>query len=340
MTDRITVLGAGAWGTTIARMLAGGGHPVTLWAHRSAAAAEMARDGQNRRYLPDHPFPDGLTVTGEAKDLGGAHELYVLAVPSAHVRTTLQRIGDSLAPGVPFLSVVKGIEAGTHARMSEVILAEAPGRQVAVLSGPNLAAEVAAGRPAGSVVAGTEIGLAEEVADLLGSDRFRVYTNPDLVGVELAGALKNVIALAAGMVDGLALGDSGKAAIITRGLAEMTRLGVAAGADARTFAGLAGVGDLIATCMSPLSRNRRAGELLAANMAWTDVAARLGGVAEGETTVTGALALAGRHGVEMPIAEQVDAVIHHGRAPLEALATLMARAQRDELTGAATNESA
>jgi len=187
VTDRIAVIGAGAWGTTIARMLAGRGRPVTLWAHRPEAAAEMARDGQNRRYLPDHPFPDGLAVTGEAGDLGGTHELYVLAVPSAHVRTTLQRIGESLAPGVPFLSVVKGIEAGTHARMSEVLRAEAPGRQVAVLSGPNLAAEVAAGRPAGSVVAAPEIGLAEEMADLLGSDQFRVYTNPDLVGVELAG---------------------------------------------------------------------------------------------------------------------------------------------------------
>lgn len=340
MTERIAVIGAGAWGTTIARMLAGGGHPVTLWAHRPEAAAEMARDGQNRRYLPDHPFPDGLTVSGEAADLDGAYGLYVLAVPSAHVRTTLQRIGDSLTRGVPFLSVVKGIEAGTQARMSEVIGAEAPGRQVAVLSGPNLAAEVAAGRPAGTVVAASEIGLAEEVADLLGSDRFRVYTNPDLVGVELAGALKNVIALAAGMVDGLALGDSGKAAIITRGLAEMTRLGVAAGADARTFAGLAGVGDLIATCMSQLSRNRRAGELLAANLAWDDVAARLGGVAEGETTVTGALALAQRHGVEMPIAEQVDEVIHRGRAPLEALASLMARAQKDELNGRGAGSSA
>jgi len=314
-------------------MLAAGGHPVTLWAHRPEAAAEMARDGENRRYLPDQPFPDGLNVTGEAADLGGAHELYVLAVPSAHVRTTLQRIGDSLAPDVPFLSVVKGIEAGTQARMSEVIDTEAPGRAVAVLSGPNLAAEVAAGRPAGTVVAASEIGLAEEVAGLLGSDRFRVYTNPDLVGVELAGALKNVIALAAGMVDGLALGDSGKAAIITRGLAEMTRLGVGAGADARTFAGLAGVGDLIATCMSQLSRNRRAGELLAADLGWDAVASRLGGVAEGESTVIGALALAERHGVEMPIAEQVDAVIHHGRPPLEALAALMSRAQKDELSG-------
>jgi glycerol-3-phosphate dehydrogenase (NAD(P)+) len=154
-----------------------------------------------------------------------------------------------------------------------------------------------------------------------------------VIGVELAGALKNVIALAAGLADGLRMGDSGKAAIVTRGLAEITRLGVAAGADARTFAGLAGVGDLIATCMSQLSRNHRAGELLATNMSWADVATQLGGVAEGESTVTAALMLAQRHGVEMPIAEQVDAVIHRGRAPLEALATLMARVQKDELSG-------
>jgi glycerol-3-phosphate dehydrogenase (NAD(P)+) len=234
---------------------------------------------------------------------------------------------------VPVLSVVKGIEGGSQARVSEIVAAEAPGRAVAALSGPNLAAEIAAGRPAGTVVASPDAALAADIADLLGSDRFRVYTNPDLIGVELAGALKNVVALAAGMVDGLGLGDSGKAAIITRGLAEITRLGVAAGADARTFAGLAGVGDLIATCMSQLSRNRRAGELLAANRSWDEVAAQLGGVAEGEATVTGALDLASRHGVEMPIAEQVDAVIHGGRPPLEALATLMARSQKDELTG-------
>jgi len=208
-----------------------------------------------------------------------------------------------------------------------------PGDHVAVLSGPNLAGEIASGLPAGTVVASTDPALAAEVAAMLGSDQFRVYTNPDVVGVELGGALKNVIALAAGMADGLRLGDSGKAAIITRGLAEITRLGVAAGADPRTFAGLAGVGDLMATCMSKLSRNRRAGELLASNMAWADVADQLGGVAEGETTVTGALALAAQHGVEMPIAEQVDAVIHHGRSPLEAVAALMSRAQKDELTG-------
>lgn len=333
MTKRIAVIGAGAWGTTLARMLAAGGVPVTLWAHRPEAADEMARDGENRRYLPGHSFPSGLRVTGDAAELGGPHGLYVLAVPSAHARDTLRGVAGQLAPRTPFLSVVKGIEAGTQARMSEVIGEEAPDRPVAVLSGPNLAPEIASGLPVGTVVASADAELANEVASTFGSDRFRVYTNPDVVGVELGGALKNVIALAAGMADGLRMGDSGKAAIITRGLAEMTRLGVAAGADPRTFAGLAGVGDLIATCMSELSRNRRAGELLATNKTWTDVAAELGGVAEGETTVTGALALAGRHGIEMPIAEQVDAVIHRGRAPMEAVAALMARSQKDELTG-------
>jgi len=332
MTERIAVIGAGAWGTTLARMLAAAGHPVALWAYRPEAAEVMAREGENRRYLPGRPFPPGLLVTGDAAELAGAR-LYVLAVPSAHVRETLRRVAGELAPGTPFLSVVKGIEAETQARMSEVLGEEAPGRAVAVLSGPNLAGEIASGLPAGTVVASSDPALAAEVAATFGSDQFRVYTNPDIVGVELGGALKNVIALAAGMADGLRMGDSGKAAIVTRGLAEITRLGVAAGADARTFAGLAGAGDLIATCMSQLSRNRRAGELLAANLAWADVAGELGGVAEGETTVTGALALAARYGVEMPIAEQVDAVIHGGRAPLEALAGLMARAQKDELTG-------
>jgi glycerol-3-phosphate dehydrogenase (NAD(P)+) len=314
-------------------MLASAGHPVTLWAHRPEAATEMAAAGENRRYLPGQPFPPALDVTGEDAALSDAGRLVVLAVPSAHARASLRRVASSLAPGVPVLSVVKGIEAESRARVSEIVAAEAPNRRVAALSGPNLAAEVAAGRPAGAVVASADAALAGDVAALLGTDRFRVYTNPDLVGVELAGALKNVIALAAGMVDGLGLGDNGKAAIITRGLAEMTRLGVAAGADARTFAGLAGVGGLIATCMSGLSRNRRAGELLASSRSWNEVAAQLGGVAEGESTVTGALALAAAHRVELPIAEQVDAVIHGGRPPLEALASLMARSQKDELSG-------
>ena len=198
---------------------------------------------------------------------------------------------------MPVLSVVKGIEEHTHARMSEVIANELPGRPVAVLSGPNLAREIAAGRPAGTVIASDDAALAAELASVLGNERFRVYTNPDVIGVELAGALKNVVALAAGMVDGLGFGDSAKAGIITRGLAEITRLGVAAGAHPGTFAGLAGVGDLIATCMSPLSRNRRAGELIASGVPWPEAQARLTGVAEGAFTVAGALELGAQHAV-------------------------------------------
>ena len=334
MTERITVIGAGAWGTTLARMLASAGHAVTLWAHRPEAAAEMLRDGENRRYLPGQPFPRELAVTADPTALAVPHRLYVLAVPSAHARLTFRGVAAHLAPETPVLSVVKGIESGSEARMTQVLAEEAPGRGVAALSGPNLSREIAAGLPAGTVVASTDPALSAEVAALFGSDRFRVYTNPDVVGVELGGALKNIVALAAGMADGLRMGDSGKAALITRGLAEMTRLGVAAGADPRTFAGLAGVGDLIATCMSPLSRNRRAGELLASNRSWAEVAGELGGVAEGEASVAGALAMAARLGVELPIAEQVDAVIHRGQPPLEALAVLMARSQKDELSGA------
>ncbi len=183
------------------------------------------------------------------------------------------------------------------------------------------------------MVASEHADLARDMAGLLASDHFRVYTNPDVVGVELCGALKNVVALAAGMVDGLGFGDSAKAGIITRGLAEMTRLGVAAGAHPLTFAGLAGVGDLIATCMSPLSRNRRAGELMGSGLAWTDASAQINGVAEGVSTVRGALDLAAQHGVELPIAEQVAAVVHDARPPMEAVAALMARERKDELAG-------
>jgi glycerol-3-phosphate dehydrogenase (NAD(P)+) len=333
MTDQIGVIGAGAWGTTLAVKLAAAERPVTLWARSSAASEELATVRENRRYLPGIVFPPNLRVATDDAYLAEPHRLYVLAVPSAHLRATLQRLCRHLYPGADLLSVVKGIEEGTHLRMSEVIEAELPGHRVAALSGPNMAREIAAGLPAGTVIASEDAELAADLASVLGSDRFRVYTNPDLLGVELAGALKNVIALAAGFVDGLALGDSGKAAIITRGLAEITRLGVAAGAQPMTFAGLAGVGDLIATCMSPLSRNRRAGELMASGLTWAAAADRLNGVAEGVFTVRGALDLAERHGTELPIAEQVDAVVHGGRPPMQAVAELMSRVPKDELAG-------
>ena len=333
MTDQIGIIGAGAWGTTLAVKLAAAERPVALWAHTAEANEELATVRENRRYLPGIVFPPNIRIVSDDAYLAEPHRFFVLAVPSAHLRSTLQRLGAKLYPDAALLSVVKGIEEGTHLRMTQVIAEELPGRRVAVLSGPNLAGEIAAGKPAGSVVASEDPELAAELASVLASDRFRVYTNPDVVGVELCGALKNVVALAAGFVDGLGFGDSAKAGIITRGLAEMTRLGVAAGAHPVTFAGLAGVGDVIATCMSPLSRNRRAGELMASGMSWTDAAAQLNGVAEGVFTVSGALALAAEHGVELPIAEQVAAVIHDGRPPMAAVAELMSREPKDELAG-------
>ena len=333
MTDQVGVVGAGAWGTTLAIKLAAAERPVTLWAHTAEAGEELATLRENRRYLPGVVFPPNLRVATDVAYLAEPHRAFVLAVPSAHLRETLQRLRAALYPEAALLSVVKGIEQGTHLRMSEVIDQELPGRRVAALSGPNLAREIAAGLPAVSVVASDDAELAAEFGALLGSDRFRIYTNPDLIGVELCGALKNVVALASGFVDGLAFGDSAKAGIITRGLAEMTRLGVAAGAQPATFAGLAGVGDLIATCMSPLSRNRRAGELMASGISWAEAATQLNGVAEGVDTVRGALQLAAERDVEMPIAEQVDAVVHGGRPPMQAVAELMSRVPKDELTG-------
>ncbi len=333
MSDQIGVIGAGAWGTTLALQLADAQRPVTLWTHTTEAAEQLAHRRENARYLPGRTFPPNLRVATDDAHLAEPYRVYLAAVPSAHLRATLRHLAPALHPGVPILSVVKGIEAGTHRRMSEVIAEELPGRSIAVLSGPNLAREIAAGKPGGTVIASDDAALAAELAAVLGRDRFRVYTNPDVIGVELGGALKNVVALAAGMVDGLGFGDSAKAGIITRGLAEMTRLGVAAGAEPATFAGLAGVGDLIATCMSPLSRNRRAGELIASGLELDAVRSHLSGVAEGVPTAAAALELAAQHGVELPIAEQVEAVLHSGRAPLEAVAALMSREQKDELSG-------
>jgi glycerol-3-phosphate dehydrogenase (NAD(P)+) len=331
MTDQVGVIGAGAWGTTLAILLADAERPVSLWAHSAESAARLAQARRNERYLPDTPFPPNVRVVTDDAYLAEPHRFYVLAVPSSHVRAALRAVGPHLHPDAPILSVVKGIEEGTHFRMSEVVAEELPGRPVAALSGPNLAREVAAGKPAASVVASADADLAAELASVLSSERFRVYTNPDVIGVELSGALKNVVALAAGMVDGLGFGDSAKAGIITRGLAEMTRLGVAAGAHPLTFAGLAGVGDLVATCMSPLSRNRRAGELIASGVPWPEAGERLAGVAEGVATVNGALELAAVHGVELPIAEQIHAVVFEQRAPLDGVAALMARSPKDEL---------
>jgi glycerol-3-phosphate dehydrogenase (NAD(P)+) len=260
-------------------------------------------------------------------------DLVVYAVPSAHLRSTVARTAPSIAPAADILSVVKGLESGSLLRMSEVIVdaARSSRRRVAALSGPNLAAEIARGLPASAVVAAEDPMLADRIAERIGRREFRLYVNQDLLGVELCGALKNVVAIAAGAADGLGFGDNGKAGLITRGLAEMTRLGMAAGANPLTFAGLAGIGDVIATCGSTLSRNHRLGVELAKGRKWADLERELPGTAEGAYTVDAALGLARRHDVELPIAQEVHNALFEGKSVQRCLIDLLARESKDEL---------
>jgi len=261
----------------------------------------------------------------------------IFAVPSAHLRESVTQLAGRLPETAAVLSVVKGLEERTLFRMTEVIAdasaAAAPidAGRIAALSGPNLALEIAKGLPASAVIASRDAELGDRVVARLSRREFRLYTNPDVLGVELCGALKNIVAIAAGAADGLGFGDNGKAGLMTRGLAEMTRLGIAAGANPLTFAGLAGIGDVVATCGSKLSRNHRLGEELARGRAWREIEAALPGVAEGAYTVDAALALAARHGVEMPIAQEVHNALFEGKSVQRCLIDLLARESKDEL---------
>ena len=328
------VVGTGAWGTTLAVVLARSG-PVTLVARSVPAAAAIASARENAAHLPGVRLPDEVLVTADDGRLAAARELVLIAVPAAHMRETAARISSMVRPDTIVVSVAKGIERGSLARMSQVLCEELPIEPVRVcaLSGPNLASEIAAGLPASAVVGAVDGAVGARVVDLLGGWSFRLYRNRDLIGVELAGALKNIVAIAAGAVDALQLGDNAKAAIVTRGLAEITRLGVAAGANPLTFAGLAGIGDILATCASPLSRNHRLGMELAGGHPWSEIEASLPGVAEGAYTVEAALALAERLGVELPIAREVHAVLYEDKPVQESLRDLLARDQKDELAG-------
>ncbi len=329
---RVAVVGAGAWGTTLARVVART-EPVTLLCHSPGTAARIAATGRNETRLPGVDLPATVIPTADPGSLLDALDLVIFAVPSAHLRSVVEDVSSSLAPGADLLSVVKGLEQGTLLRMS-VVIAETAGvaaGRIAALSGPNLAAEVARNLPASAVVAAADLDLAERVVARLARRRFRLYVNEDILGVELCGATKNVVAIAAGAADGLGFGDNGKAGLLTRGLAEMTRLGIAAGANPLTFAGLAGMGDLIATCGSQLSRNHRLGEELAKGRTWAEIESTLPGVAEGAYTVRAALALADRHGVEMPIAREVERALFEGKSVQRCLVDLLARESKDEL---------
>lgn len=329
---RIAVVGAGAWGTTLAALIAGS-EPVSLVCHTPELAREISSSHSNERRLPGVALPERIDASVDPAVLAEAVDLVILAVPSRHLRATVARIAPHLAPGVDLLSVVKGLEPDSLLRMSEVIAdaASLPAERIAALSGPNLALEIARGLPASAVVAAEDPALADRVVSRLSRRQFRLYVNRDLLGVELCGALKNIVAIAAGAADALGFGDNGKAGLLTRGLAEMTRLGMAAGANPLTFAGLAGVGDLIATCGSGLSRNHRLGEELARGRRWPEIEATLPGTAEGAYTVDAALALAGGLGVEMPIAQEVHNALFEGKSVQRCLIDLLARESKDEL---------
>jgi glycerol-3-phosphate dehydrogenase (NAD(P)+) len=329
---RVAVVGAGAWGTTLARVVARV-EPVTLLCHSPESAARIRETRRNETRLPGVDLPAGVVATADPAAIEAATDLVLFAAPSAHLRTVVTGLAPFLPAGADLLSVVKGLERETLLRMSEVV-AEAAGvpvGRIAALSGPNLAAEVARNLPASAVVAASDLSLAERVVARIARRRFRLYVNEDILGVELCGALKNVVAIAAGAADGLGFGDNGKAGLLTRGLAEMTRLGIAAGANPLTFAGLAGMGDLIATAGSHLSRNHRLGEELAKGRSWAEIEATLPGTAEGAYTVQAALALAERFGVEMPIAREVERALFEGKSVQRCLVDLLARESKDEL---------
>ncbi len=304
---------------------------TVIWARRQDVAQEIASSHRNSWYLPDFELPEQLEATASLEEALCGAELVVMAVPSHGFREILVAAAPSLGERVPLVSLAKGLEVGSLSRMTEVISDVAPGRPAGVLTGPNLAAEVMAGQPSASVLALSDSDVAAELQPLFSTELFRVYTNTDVVGCEIAGALKNVIAIAAGIALGLGFGDNTRAALVTRGLAELGRLGVALGADSLTFGGLAGMGDLVATCMSPRSRNRHVGEQLGRGRALEDIVAEMRMVAEGVKTSGAAVELARRHAVEMPIAEQVVEVISGRRRPVEVIPTLMLRRPRAEL---------
>ena len=329
---RVAVVGAGSWGTTVASMLAVKAE-TTLWA-RNPVLADAIAAGENPQYLPGVTLPEALAATSDLDAALDGAEVVAMAVPSHGYRAVLSGGAGSIHRGAPILSLAKGIEQDTLMRMTEVttdvLSGHDPGR-IGVLTGPNLASEIMAGQPAATVVAVDDGEVALMLQDLFAGPMFRVYTNPDVVGAETAGATKNVMAIAAGMADGLGLGLNTRATLITRSLAEMTRLGVAMGGQIGTFSGLAGVGDLVATCFSSQSRNHRVGSGLGKGKSIDQVVAEMDMVAEGVKSTKGILALAERHGVEMPIAEQVGRVLYAGAAVPDAILELMGRASRSEV---------
>ena len=333
MPDKTVVVGATTWGTTLALVMAGEGRPVTLLARNQAEGDRLRSDRENSRFLPGVGFPSPMQIGADESDTLAGAQLVVIAVPSDRLRENARRVAPHLDANAVVVSASKGLELPSAMRMSEALAEELPASLhpgICALSGPNLAKEIVQGKLASTVIASASKEAAEQAQAALLSSRFRVYTSSDVTGVELGGALKNIVALGAGICDGLEFGENAKAAFVTRALAEIARLGVAAGALPLTFAGLAGVGDVIATCASRLSRNRYVGEQLALGHSWPEIRASMDNVAEGVNATEAALKIAAKLDVEMPIAQTTYRILHKGLSPREAAAELMERPVRSE----------
>lgn len=329
---RVAVIGAGSWGSTFASLRCTNG-PTVVWARRAELAAELDRHHTNVDYLPGLSLDPTLLATASlAEALRGA-EAVAVAVPAQRLRGVVESLAPHLSSGVPVISLAKGLEQGTRWRMTEIFAEVVPGHPLGVLTGPNLAGEIIRGQPAASVLAMADPALAAELQVAFSTESFRVYTDRDVIGCEIAGALKNVTAIAAGMADGMGLGDNARAALVTRGLAELTRLAVALGGEAPTCAGLAGLGDLVATCASPRSRNHQLGVALGRGGELAEIEAATRTVAEGVRSAPVVCELGAELGVEVPIAEQTAAVCAGEASPAEALAALMQRRPRRERHG-------
>ncbi|MGZ0152521.1 NAD(P)H-dependent glycerol-3-phosphate dehydrogenase [Kribbella sp. WER1] len=332
---KVAVFGAGSWGTAFATVLANAGNQVSVWARREALCAAINSAHENAEYLPGIRLSEAITATHDPAAAADGAEAVVLAVPSQSLRDNLADWAGVLPNAVPLVSLMKGVELGTTKRMSEVIaeLTGAGPERIAVVSGPNLAREIAEGQPAASVVACADEGTAARLQKLCHSPTFRPYTNNDVIGCELGGACKNVIALAVGMAVGLGFGDNARASVITRGLAEIARLGTALGAQEHTFSGLAGLGDLVATCSSPLSRNRTFGEKLGQGKSVAEILEGTRQIAEGVKSCASISELAHHHDVEMPIAEHVTKVVAGEMTPKDMLFSLVSRSAKSERWG-------
>lgn len=333
MSSAISLFGAGSWGTALAVHLASDGQDVTLWARRANVVAKMRRTGHNPTYLPEVEIPSSVRITSDVEEAAHAASLWALAVPSQNLRSVAKRLTRHTREDVTAVSLAKGIENETLQTMSQVLadeLPDLPKEQIGVLYGPSHAEEVAEARPTTVVAAAPNVSQARRIQEAFMTKRLRVYVNTDVIGVEIGGSAKNVLAIAAGISDGVGYGDNAKAALVTRGIAEIRRLGLEMGAKPQTFAGLTGIGDLVVTCMSAHSRNRHLGEQIGRGKSLEEVVSEMDMVAEGVRTTESLRGLAKRHGIEMPITEGVHAILFEGKRPREVVDELMTRAAKRE----------